>query len=40
MDRWATFYCYGTLVNWNEGIATGLERVVGGDRERLLDRYH
>ena len=33
MDRWATFDCYGTLVDWNAGI-----RSVVGDE--LLDRYH
>ena len=33
MDRWATFDCYGTLVDWNAGIAS----VVGHDR---LERYH
>ena len=39
-DRWATFDCYGTLVDWNAGIRRELERVVGGDGERLLARYH
>ena len=33
MDRWATFDCYGTLVDWNAGIRS----VVGGE---LLARYH
>jgi 2-haloacid dehalogenase len=33
MDRWATFDCYGTLVDWNAGI-----RSVVGDE--LLPRYH
>ena len=33
MDRWATFDCYGTLVDWNAGI-----RAVVGDE--LLARYH
>lgn len=40
MERWATFDCYGTLVDWRTGIATQLERVVGGSRDELLDRYH
>jgi len=40
VERWATFDCYGTLVDWNAGIAAELERVVGGDRARLLARYH
>ena len=33
MDRWATFDCYGTLVDWNAGIAS----VTGND---MLARYH
>lgn len=31
---WATFDCYGTLVDWNAGLASAL----GGDE--LLARYH
>ncbi len=39
--RWATFDCYGTLVDWNAGIRAELERLLGGaDGERLLERYH
>jgi 2-haloacid dehalogenase len=39
--RWATFDCYGTLVDWNAGIRGELERLLGsGDGERLLSRYH
>ncbi len=34
MERWATFDCYGTIVDWNAGIAAAL-----GDPS-LLDRYH
>jgi 2-haloacid dehalogenase len=34
VDRWATFDCYGTLVDWNAGLAGAL----GG--EALLARYH
>ena len=40
MERWATFDCYGTLVDWNAGIGAELERVLGGDRAELLARYH
>jgi 2-haloacid dehalogenase len=40
-DRWATFDCYGTLVDWNAGIRGELERLFGGGSgERLLARYH
>ena len=39
--RWATFDCYGTLVDWNAGIAAELGRLLGeSDRDRLLSRYH
>lgn len=39
--RWATFDCYGTLVDWNAGIRDELGRVLGEeDAERLLERYH
>ena len=40
-DRWATFDCYGTLVDWNAGIGRELGRLFGTDREAgLLARYH
>jgi 2-haloacid dehalogenase len=39
--RWATFDCYGTLVDWNAGIGRALERMFGvEDAPRLLERYH
>jgi 2-haloacid dehalogenase len=40
-DRWATFDCYGTLIDWNGGIRRELARVFGEDRAgELLERYH
>jgi len=40
-DRWATFDCYGTLVDWNAGIRAQLARVFGDERGgELLERYH
>jgi 2-haloacid dehalogenase len=40
-ERWATFDCYGTLIDWNGGIRGVLQRVwPGTDVERLLRRYH
>ena len=40
-DRWATFDCYGTLIDWNGGIRGELARVFGDDRaDDLLHRYH
>jgi 2-haloacid dehalogenase len=39
--RWATFDCYGTLIDWNLGIRTQLERLFGVEEApRLLERYH
>jgi 2-haloacid dehalogenase len=39
--RWATFDCYGTLVDWNAGIRAELERLLGpSTRDELLSRYH
>jgi 2-haloacid dehalogenase len=41
MDRWATFDCYGTLVDWNGGIGRELERLFGAARAgELLHAYH
>jgi 2-haloacid dehalogenase len=40
-DRWATFDCYGTLIDWNAGIGGELERLFGiEDAPHLLERYH
>jgi 2-haloacid dehalogenase len=39
--RWATFDCYGTLIDWNGGILRELERLFGVQpAPRLLERYH
>jgi 2-haloacid dehalogenase len=41
VQRWATFDCYGTLIDWNGGILRELERLFGvEDAPRLLERYH
>jgi 2-haloacid dehalogenase len=40
-DRWATFDCYGTLVDWNGGIGREFARLwPDADPEALLERYH
>jgi 2-haloacid dehalogenase len=40
-DRWATFDCYGTLIDWNGGIRGELARVFGEEQaDDLLHRYH
>jgi 2-haloacid dehalogenase len=41
MERWATFDCYGTLIDWNGGVGRQLERLFGAaDAGRLLHAYH
>jgi 2-haloacid dehalogenase len=41
MSRWATFDCYGTLIDWNTGIGDQLEHLFGAERrDELLARYH
>ncbi len=41
MERWATFDCYGTLIDWNGGVRAELARVFGDDRaDEQLERYH
>jgi 2-haloalkanoic acid dehalogenase type II len=41
VDRWSTFDCYGTLIDWNGGIRRELARVFGDERaDELLERYH
>ncbi|CAN5774559.1 HAD family hydrolase [soil metagenome] len=40
-ERWATFDCYGTLVDWNGGIRAELEKLFGIEHaDRLRARYH
>ncbi len=40
-ERWATFDCYGTLVDWMGGIRATLARLwPGEDSSALLERYH
>jgi len=41
VTRWATFDCYGTLIDWNGGIRAELVRVFGEERaDEQLRRYH
>jgi 2-haloacid dehalogenase len=40
-ERWATFDCYGTLIDWNGGVRRELARVFGAERaDEQLERYH
>jgi 2-haloacid dehalogenase len=41
VERWATFDCYGTLVDWNGGIRAELARIFGeDDADAKLAEYH
>ena len=41
MERWATFDCYGTLVDWNGGIRAEFEKLFGTRRaDELVARFH
>jgi 2-haloacid dehalogenase len=41
MTRWATFDCYGTLIDWDAGIRACLASLwPEADADRLLERYH
>jgi 2-haloacid dehalogenase len=40
-ERWATFDCYGTLIDWDSGIRAELARMFGPEAAPgLLTRYH
>lgn len=40
-DRWVTFDCYGTLIDWERGIADTFASLwPGADAQALLGRYH
>jgi 2-haloacid dehalogenase len=41
VERWATFDCYGTLIDWNGGIGRELGRLFGAVRGgELVHTYH
>jgi len=37
-ERWATFDCYGTLIDWHGGIRAGLAAAGADERPELLER--
>jgi 2-haloacid dehalogenase len=40
-ERWATFDCYGTLVDWEGGLAAAMAELwPAADRDRLVRAYH
>ena len=41
VERWASFDCYGTLIDWDGGVRAELARVFGeAQADELLARYH
>jgi 2-haloacid dehalogenase len=41
VDRWASFDCYGTLIDWDGGVRAELARVFGEEAaDAQLERYH
>jgi 2-haloacid dehalogenase len=41
VERWASFDCYGTLIDWDGGVRAELARVFGNERaDELLAAYH
>jgi 2-haloacid dehalogenase len=39
-DRWVTFDCYGTLVDWWTGMGDAAKSVAGNKSGEVLDAYH
>ncbi|HEV3153448.1 MAG TPA: HAD family hydrolase [Candidatus Baltobacteraceae bacterium] len=39
-DRWLTFDCFGTLVSWQRGFPSILQKVAGPRARELADAYH
>ena len=39
-ERWVTFDCFGTLVDWNGGFRGNLERLAGDRVDALLEAFH
>jgi 2-haloacid dehalogenase len=41
VERWASFDCYGTLIDWDGGVRAELARVFGEETaDAQLERYH
>lgn len=39
-DRWLTFDCYGTMIDWRTGMSEALESVAPGRSADLIEAYH
>src|SRR5436305_11716261 len=40
MTRWASFDCFGTLIDWRHGIASSAELLWPGRGQDVLEAYH
>jgi len=40
MTRWITFDCFGTLIDWRNGIASSADVLWPGHGTQVLDAYH
>ena len=36
MDRWATFDCYGTLIDWEQGIREAFATTASGRSGKVI----
>ena len=39
-DRWITFDCFGTLIDWHAGYRALLTPIAGGRTRELIRAYH
>ncbi|MCV7228140.1 HAD family hydrolase [Mycolicibacterium komossense] len=39
-DRWLTFDCYGTIIDWRTGMTEALDSVAPGRSVELIDAYY
>jgi 2-haloacid dehalogenase len=39
-ERWVTFDCYGTLVDWERGMASAIRPLAGQKTANVLEAYH
>ena len=39
-ERWLTFDCYGTIIDWRTGMTSALESVAPGRSTELIDAYY
>jgi len=39
-DRWVTFDCFGTLIDWHTGYRAILAPIADGRTDELIQAYH